>query len=136
MIGIILSGFVLSSAVANLVDAFGISDILGGVVILSIATTFPEKFVAVISGNKGHLDIMLANTVGSNLFLLTLCLGVVWLGSEAGGGMAIWEVLVMLGSTAALAVTILLPAKSYRLVGLIMLVSYIAFIVAEFKVPH
>ena len=45
-VGIVLSGYLLPNAASNLVDAFGISEAFGGVVILSIAT-IPE-----ISGNR------------------------------------------------------------------------------------
>ncbi|KAF5971137.1 hypothetical protein FCOIX_10044 [Fusarium coicis] len=74
---ICLSGYVLSHAAINVTDAIGVSDVLFGIVILAIATTLPEKFVAVLSGNRGHLGILVANTVGSNVFLLLLCLGIV-----------------------------------------------------------
>ena len=69
---IVLSSYVLSHAASNLVDEIGLSDVLFGVVILSIATTLPEKFIAVISGWRGHAGILVANTVGSNIFLLSL----------------------------------------------------------------
>jgi Ca2+/Na+ antiporter len=72
------SSYVLSYAASNLVDEFGISDVLFGIVILSIATTIPEKFVSVISGFRGQAGIIVANTVGSNIFLLSLCMGVLW----------------------------------------------------------
>ncbi len=82
-LGVVLGGYALYNSACNLVDEFGISDILGRVVILSIATTIPEKSIAVLSSHKGQMDITLANTVGSNIFLLTLCIGIVWL--AAGG---------------------------------------------------
>lgn len=42
-LAVVLSSYVLSHAASNLVDEIGISDVLFGVVILSIATTIPEK---------------------------------------------------------------------------------------------
>ena len=138
-LAIVLSGYVLSNAASNLVDEFGISDVLAGVVILSIATTIPEKFVAVLSGYKGHMDIMLANTVGSNIFLLTLCIGIVWVttnGVYDGGDVMPAEIGVMFGSTVALALTVLLQGRFARIIGFALLSSYIAFIVLEFTVIH
>ena len=75
-LAIVLSSYVLSHAASNLVDEIGLSDVLFGVVILSIATTLPEKFIAVLSGWRGHTGILVANTVGSNIFLLSLCMGI------------------------------------------------------------
>jgi len=136
---VVLSGYVLSNAASNLVDEFGISDVLAGVVILSIATTIPEKFVAVLSGYKGNMDIMLANTVGSNMFLLTLCIGIVWVatgGTYEGGDVVPAEIAVMFASTVVLVLTILLQGKFARTIGTAMLIGYIAFIALEFTVIH
>lgn len=134
---IVLSSFVLSIGASNLVDQFGISDALFGVIILSIITTLPEKFVAVLSGHRGHMGIMVANTVGSNVFLLTLCLGVVWLSTDGeydGGSVVPAEIAVMFGSTLALAGTILLGGRMARPIGVAMILGYVAFIVLEFTV--
>ena len=133
---ILLSGFVLSNAASNLVDQSGLSDLVFGVVILSIVTTLPEKVVAIMSGYKGHMGIMVANTVGSNIFLLTLCLGIVWLAEQGAGSLAPSEIWVMLASTMALNLTVLLGGKLSRLIGIAMLVGYITFIVLEFTVIH
>lgn len=138
-VGVVLSGYVLSNATSNLVDEFGISDILGGVVILSIATTIPEKFIAVLSGHKGQMDITLANTVGSNIFLLTLCIGIVWVtsnGSYGGGDLASAEIAVMFGSTVFLAFTVFCQGRFARYFGFLMLAGYIGFLVLEFTVIH
>ncbi len=136
---VIISGYVLSNAASNIVDEFGISDVLGGVVILSIATTIPEKFVAVLSGHKGHIDLVLANTVGSNLFLLTLCIGIIWVaagGTYAGGDLVPAEIAVMFGSTVVLAVIVLWLGRFAKFCGGAMLLGYVAFIVLEFAVFH
>ncbi|KAF5639306.1 sodium calcium transporter [Fusarium sp. NRRL 52700] len=108
-LAICLSGYVLSHAAINVTDAIGISDVLFGIVILAVATTLPEKFVAVLSGNRGHVGILVANTVGSNVFLLSLCLGIVMVdtsGNFDGGNINVPELCVLWVSTAALTVTV------------------------------
>jgi hypothetical protein len=60
-ISMCLSGYVLSHASTTINDEIGTSDVLFGVVILSIATTLPEKFIAVLSGFRGHAGILIAN---------------------------------------------------------------------------
>ena len=77
-LAIVLSSYILSHAASNLGDEFDISDMLFGVAILFIVTTLPEKFVAAMSGFKDHTGIMVANTVRSNIFLLRLCIGILW----------------------------------------------------------
>ena len=134
-LALVLSSYVLSHAASNLVDELGISDVLFGVVILSIATTIPEKFVAVVSGFRGHAGIMLANTVGSNIFLLSLCMGVLWVGTAGEfdqGSVNATELGLMLGSTAAMTLTVWFGARWMRWIGGGMLGAYITFMILEF----
>ena len=136
-LSICLSGYVLSHASTTISDEIGISDVLFGVVILSIATTLPEKFIAVLSGFRGHAGILVANTVGSNIFLLALCMGIVLVvtaGEFDAGSVNAAELGVMMGSTVALTFTIWFGAKWSRWIGAAMLIAYIAFLVLEFTV--
>lgn len=138
-LAICLAGYVLSQAAINLTDQFGISDILFSVIILGIATTLPEKFIAVLSGYRGHAGILVANCAGSNIFLLSLCCGIIMTDTKGvldGGNVTIPELAVLWLSTAAFTATVWFGAKYSRLIGGIMLVSYIAFIVLEFTVIH
>ena len=115
------------------------SDGLFGIVILAIATTLPEKFVAVLSGNRGHVGILVANTVGSNFFPLSLCLGIVMVdtsGNFDGGNISVSELCVLWGSTLALTMTVWYGERIGRWTGGTMLFGYIVFIISEFTVIH
>ncbi|KXH30141.1 hypothetical protein CSIM01_00855 [Colletotrichum simmondsii] len=133
-----LSGYILSHAATNIADALGASEVLFGIVILAIGTTLPEKFIAVLSGQRGHGGILVANTVGSNVFLLTLCLGIVMVGTEgavgSAGSVSGAELAVLWGSTALFTGSMWLSGSIQRVVGGIMLIGYVGFIVAEFTV--
>ena len=134
-----LAGYVLSHAATTITDEFEISDVLFGVVILAIATTLPEKFVAVMSGYRGHAGILVANTAGSNLFLLTLCSGVVLMdvnGKFERGNVELFELGVLWVSTAAFTATVWYGGRFHWWIGLIMLIAYISFIALEFTVIH
>ncbi|KAF5630269.1 uncharacterized protein FTJAE_8294 [Fusarium tjaetaba] len=136
---ICLSGYVLSHAAINVIDAIGISEVLFGIVILAIATTLPEKFVAVLSGNRGHVGILVANTVGSNVFLLSLCLGIVMVdtsGNIDGSNVKAQELCVLWGSTLALTITVWYGERFDRWIGGTMLFGYIVFIVLELTTIH
>lgn len=128
-LAICLAGYVLSHAATTITDEFGISDVLFGVVILAIATTLPEKFVAVMSGHRGHAGILVANTAGSNIFLLALCSGIVMLdtsGKFEHGNVNIPELGVLWGSTLTFTATVWFGARFCRWIGLGMLITYIA----------
>ncbi len=145
-ISICLSGYVLSHASTTISDELGTSDVTFGVVILSIATTLPEKFIAALSGYRGHSGILVANTVGSNIFLLTLCMGILLVVTggdfDDGAGAASSSSLVdsaapefgvMIGSTLALTATVWFAQnrRSRYLVGGGMLATYTVFLVLE-----
>lgn len=136
-LSICLSGYVLSHASTTISDEIGISDLLFGIVILSVATTLPEKIIAALSGFRGHAGILVANTVGSNIFLLSLCMGVVLVvtaGAFDAGSVNATELGVMMGSTVALTATIWFGAYWSRWIGAAMLIAYIVFLVLEFTV--
>lgn len=138
-LAICLAGYILSQAATNITDQFGTSDVLFGVVILAIATTLPEKFVAVISGYRGHPGILVANCVGSNIFLLALCVGIVMVdtrGALDGGNVTMPELVTLWGSTLGLTLTVWFGAKFCRWIGVGMLGGYVAFIVLEVSVIH
>ncbi|KAK5057507.1 hypothetical protein LTR84_011507 [Exophiala bonariae] len=138
-LAICLSGYVLAHSATTIIDELGISDVLFGVVVLAIATTLPEKFVAIVSGSRGHVGILVANTAGSNIFLLSLCLGVVMLdtsGDLKRGSVNVAELGVLWTSTLAFTLTIWIGGRYCRWIGAVMLVGYVAFIVLEFAVIH
>lgn len=138
-LAICLAGYILSHAATTITDEFHLSDVLFGIVILAIATTLPEKFVAVISGQRGHAGILVANTAGSNIFLLALCAGVVMLdtsGEFEHGNVTVPELGVLWGSTLAFTLTIWFGGRFCRGIGVGMLVAYVAFVVLEFAVVH
>lgn len=138
-LSICLAGYVLAHAATNIADGIGISDVLFGVIILSIATTLPEKFIAVISGRRGHIGILVANTAGSNIFLLSLCMGIIMLdtsGEFDGSNVNITELAVLWGSTLAFTLTVWFGGRLDRWIGGAMLAGYVAFIVLEFTVVH
>lgn len=134
---ICLAGYVLSQAAINIIDELGMSDMLFSIVILAIATTLPEKFVSVMSGSRGHIGILVANCVGSNIFLLTLCGGITMIYSKGnldGGVLDPAEMATLWASTAAFTGTVWFGARIARTTGAVMIVCYIAFIVLEFTV--
>ena len=138
-LSICLAGYVLSHAATTITDEFGISDVLFGVIILALATTLPEKFIAVLSGHRGHVGILVANTVGSNIFLLLLCMGIIMVQTEGNfdaGAIEIAELCVMWGSMLAFTATVWFGGRWSRWIGGVMLACYIAFIVLEFTVIH
>src|SRR5690606_32033666 len=55
----------------------GISPMIIGATIVSIATTLPEFFVSTVASNEGHSDMAVGNAIGSTIcniaFIIGLC---------------------------------------------------------------
>ncbi|KAM6485312.1 Ca2+ transporter [Trichoderma sp. SZMC 28011] len=138
-LAICLAGYVISQAAINIIDQLGVSDVLFSVIIIAIATTLPEKFIAIMSGYRGHTGILVANCAGSNIFLLSLCCGIIMIdtkGTLEGGNVTVSELAVLWASTAVFTATVWFGAKFSRWIGGAMVIGYIAFIVLEFTVIH
>lgn len=134
LLALSLSGYLLAHSAGAIADLLDLSGTVFGLTIIAFATTLPEKFISVMSGSRGQGGIVVATTAGSNIFLLTLCVGVV---AVAGvpidqPDQAIWFDLLMvwlssLGFLAAL-------FRPNRLAGVVLLAGYVAFLVLEFTV--
>ena len=125
-----VSGYILSHSAGTLARGIGISDSVFGTTVLSLATTLPEKFVAVLAQKRGQKGILVANTVGSNIFLLTLCLGVVLLACNGNTVVVSTHEVAWLWASAG-ALLAIVSVGSQRLLGVILLIAYIAFLVLE-----
>jgi Ca2+/Na+ antiporter len=128
-----LSGYILSHTVSSLATAFSLSSTILGTTLLSLATTLPEKMVSIMSSRRGENSIMIANTAGSNIFLVTLCAGVLFLSGDLAslkGAVTLFEVGSMWVSSLILFGIVMMGGK--RWMGYVLFAAYLAFIVLEF----
>lgn len=135
-IALSLSGYVLSHTASSLASVMHLSNTVVGITILSFATTLPEKFLSVLSGIRGHAGIVIASTAGSNIFLLTLCLGIIFVVGNGDrkleDGVVSFEIWTAWASSAVLMVIVFVGGM--RWMGAVLLTAYVAFIVLEFTV--
>lgn len=149
-----ISGFILSHTSAKLATAFDMSDSAFGATVLSLATTLPEKVLAVTSSSQGHTGLLVADAVGSNVFLLTLCLGITawsvaahdWHDHPTDGQLSFVDIsrieawwmwaaasalmlVVAVGGTGACKVT-----GVRQMLGVLMLVAYGGFLAVELTI--
>ena len=135
LVALSLSGFLLSGSSVAFAEALGVSDTIVGLTLLSFVTTLPEKLVAVLAARRGHAGILVANTVGSNVFLLTLVLGITLLagGIEVDSKTRWYDVSVVLLSAIVFAGTIW-TRKLKKWIGAVMMGGYLGYIVGNFFV--
>lgn len=142
-----LTGYLLSSTTESLAIVLGLSSSTLGLTLLSVATTLPEKLVAYKSARKSQTGVLVANTVGSNVFLGTLVLGIVWTvtgslpytsGNVSGritgikGLRWIWVDVGTVLVSSAIMWTVVWFGLFKRSIGVVMLALYVGYIVTVF----
>jgi Ca2+/Na+ antiporter len=132
-----LSGYLLSHAITTLSEQFSLSSTVLGITFLSLATTLPEKFVSIVSGSRGEHGIVIANTAGSNIFLVTLCAGVLFAAGDLAAlkeSVTLFEVASMWFSSVVLFVIVMVGGRMW--IGWVLFAAYVAFVVLEFTVSR
>ncbi|EKD12337.1 hypothetical protein MBM_09512 [Drepanopeziza brunnea f. sp. 'multigermtubi' MB_m1] len=85
LVALCIAAYVLAHAAGALAACFHISNTLIGVTLVAVSTTIPEKIVSIYSTWQRRTTIMTATTAGSNIFLLTLCVGIIFVTRQGSG---------------------------------------------------
>ncbi|KAK4130870.1 hypothetical protein BT67DRAFT_389860 [Trichocladium antarcticum] len=129
---LLVSSYIIAHSATTIGNALSLSGTVVGTTILSLSTTLPDKFVAVLGGVRQQPGILVANAVGSNIFLATLCGGILFL---AGGseGLAFEGVVLEMGVMwlSAVAVLVIVLAGGRRWMGGVLMGGYGVFLVVE-----
>lgn len=169
-----LAGYLLSHSILEIASLVHLSDTVLGLTVLSFATTIPEKLLSVMAGVRtslppptrprppslarrasvhdeaeddvanGASSILMAGAAGSNIFLLTLCLGISLIfDRERVSGLpdqhrftassVQWPELALL-EVSSLALVLIAYTDGQRWQGVVLLLGYIGFLVAEFTI--
>ncbi|RKF71934.1 putative sodium calcium transporter [Golovinomyces cichoracearum] len=130
-----LSGFVATYSVAVLAVALDISNYIAGVTILSLAAPLPERLVKFSYTKRLRSDILMASTAGTNIVLLTLCMGIFLLAgdesenNEFHGSVRGFDLWVCWSCSLILVTLAWIGGRPY--IGGILLVCYIIYLGCE-----
>ncbi len=113
--------------------ALGLSETVIGLTIVAIGTTLPDKAISLAGGLKSQSGLVVANAVGSNIFLLTLTLGLAAFAAPvvADAQTLRFTVPVMVGSALLLWLLLLRQRLHWR-VGVFLLLLYAGYLVIQF----
>lgn len=85
---LVLASDRLVVSAVRLSQAFGVSTVLIGAVVVGLGTSVPELLVSSLAAADGEIDVAMANVVGSNIANVTLVLGsaalVAWIAAPRG----------------------------------------------------
>ena len=76
LVMLVVGGKLSEMGATGIARALGWSDEVIGLTVVAVATSLPELATSIIAARKGHADIAVGNVVGSNIFNVTLVLGV------------------------------------------------------------
>jgi K+-dependent Na+/Ca+ exchanger-like protein len=113
--------------------ALGLSESVIGLTVVAIGTTLPDKAISLVGGMRGRGGVVVANAVGSNIFLLTLVLGLTALTAPLGASPATlrFDVPVMLGCALLLGLLVVFRQRLGWRVGLALLALYAGYLVYQ-----
>lgn len=118
---------VRSSMALSLV--WGLSESFIGITIIAVGTSLPELVTSLVAAYKGQSDIAVGNIVGSNIFNSLFILGVASLIHPLEIDSHLWiDGIYMVGLTVLLWIFSGYRSRLGRYEGVILLVSYIAYI--------
>lgn len=138
LLGMIVFGLIIVSVGAELVvqgaaylaRIAGLSDFAIGATVVAIGTTLPDKAISFIAGLRGQGGVVTANATGSNIFLLTLVLGLAALGSRPAllvvPSVAHVDVPLLVG-VSVLVAALFFRAQLHRGTGIVLLALYVGY---------
>jgi cation:H+ antiporter len=140
LLGVLVIGLVVIALGAELVvqgavviaQQAGLSEYAIGATVVAVGTTLPDKAISFVAGRRGQGGVVTANATGSNIFVLTLVLGLAALFS--GSGLTIAPEIARVDTPLLVAASVLVvglfrrPALG-RGTGLLLLALYLAYIV-------
>jgi cation:H+ antiporter len=117
---------------AHIAERIGLSEYAIGATVVAIGTTLPDKAISLIGGWRGQGGVVTANATGSNIFLLSLVLGLAAL--PGGAGLAVPPTVAHVDVPLLLAMTLLITLlfrrpSLHRRAGVGLLILYVAYVV-------
>ncbi|HLC98408.1 MAG TPA: calcium/sodium antiporter [Candidatus Nanoarchaeia archaeon] len=125
-----LGGKLIVNSGVDIASALGVSEKFIGLTIVSLGTTLPELFTSVIAAIKKEADIAVGNILGSYIFNILFVLGVIGVVRPyaAAPSLVYFDMVMMIAITFMLLTFGVTKRRIDRHEGVILLVSYLAYI--------
>lgn len=116
---------------AHIAHVAGLSEYVIGATVVAIGTTLPDKAISLFGGLRGQGGVVTANATGSNIFVLTLVLGLAAASEDTGltvnPTVVHVDVPILLGIS-ALVVLLFTRRSLHRWTGIGLLAVYVGYI--------
>ncbi|MEZ4517020.1 MAG: hypothetical protein R3C44_09355 [Chloroflexota bacterium] len=129
--------YLLVESSVLLAGAIGVPSILVALTILAAGSSAPDMIASALVAREGRGDMAISNAIGSNIFDITIGLGLPWLivlllrpGVVEIGNTGLWEsALILLGTVVILLIFMTTGRLLSRIEGAILIGLYIAYVV-------
>lgn len=130
---IIGARFLLKGAL-GLSEILQISEAVVGLTVVAVGTSLPELTISLLAVIKGNTDVAVGNILGSNIFNLLGILGISILFQPISINARILEFdqWILLGTAILLFVFMMTGRKLSRGEGIILMLSYVAYVLASY----
>lgn len=133
--GLVGGGKMTVDNATTIAEVMNVDKVIVGLILVAVGTSLPELATSIIATIKGQTDIAVGNVVGSNIFNLLLVQGasstVAPTPIPAGGHFDLLAMILLSVILFPLAMTH--QRRIVRVEGLLLLVIYVAFVVARYK---
>ncbi|MBV9281538.1 MAG: sodium:calcium antiporter, partial [Chloroflexi bacterium] len=130
-VAILLGAELAVEGAVHIAQRAGLSQYVIGATVIAVGTTLPDKAISLVGGLRGRGGIVTANATGSNIFLLTLVLGlsavVGGMGLRVSSGVTHVELPLLLAVTLLVALLFRRQAL-HRRAGASLLAIYVAYV--------
>ena len=134
-VGLVIgSGWLIDGAV-GVARSWGVSEAVIGLTLIAIGTSLPELAASLAGALRGHGDVAVGNVLGSNMFNILGIMGAAALVAPIPVPAEIlgFDLWVMLGVAVVLGAFALRGGSIGRAVGLVFILSYAAYLTAQFQ---
>ncbi len=136
LIGLPIGANLVVTAAAEIAEQLGVSDTLIGLTILAFSTSLPELATALVAAYQKRAGVVLGTIVGSNALNILGIMGVAAVVSPSAipvpAGFLSLEFPIMLGSALLVTGFIWTRRPIGRLMGILMVAAYMAYIATLF----
>lgn len=134
LIGLYFGAEWLIEGASNIGASFGMSKHVIGITIVAFGTSVPELVTSVVAAYKKEMDISVGNLIGSNIFNIMAVLAITSIIHPVQIEQAVldWDMIWMLAIFIVLLPMMVYRRKVGRFSGVVLLLTYIAYILLLF----
>lgn len=136
LIGLPIGGHMAIEGAVGIARSLNVSETAIALTIVALGTSLPELITSLMAARKGHTELAMGNVIGSNVFNLLAIIGItsVVIPIPVDTRIMQFDIWVMVASSLILLPFVFFCKPIRRRFGLLMILSYIAYLFMVFNI--